>query len=233
MSGDALLLDRCQARKQVEEAHVLPGQPQREAMIRAAFACSRAPPNPRLPPTPAPPITHAQQGGGLRDSFLVDGVAFKKTFSYAGFEMQPKSYDVRGFEGGCQVDGRLVPRHPGASQPLTPGAALSSPCGARSPPAEVPASALAAPLTPRATQNPKILLLNIELELKSEKENAEVRLDDPAKYQSIVDAGEPPPAGPPPPAPPRPSELGCPVCCAHSGLPPAVDALVRWQGGVA
>lgn len=34
------------------------------------------------------------QGGGLRDSFLVDGVAFKKTFSYAGFEMQPKSYDV-------------------------------------------------------------------------------------------------------------------------------------------
>lgn len=69
------------------------------------------------------------QGGGLRDSFLVDGVAFKKTFSYAGFEMQPKSYD-----------------------------------------------------------QPKILLLNIELELKSEKENAEVRLDDPAAYQTIVDA---------------------------------------------
>lgn len=56
------------------------------------------------------------QGGGLRDSFLVDGVAFKKTFSYAGFEMQPKAYE-----------------------------------------------------------NPKVLLLNIELELKSEKENAEVR----------------------------------------------------------
>lgn len=55
------------------------------------------------------------QGGGLRDSFLVDGVAFKKTFSYAGFEMQPKQY-----------------------------------------------------------HNAKILLLNIELELKSEKENAEV-----------------------------------------------------------
>ncbi|GMH33334.1 hypothetical protein BSKO_01168 [Bryopsis sp. KO-2023] len=68
-------------------------------------------------------------GGGLRDSFLVDGVAFKKTFSYAGFEQQPKSFD-----------------------------------------------------------NPKILVLNIELELKSEKENAEIRLDDPAKYQSIVDA---------------------------------------------
>ncbi|WIA31541.1 hypothetical protein OEZ86_002432 [Tetradesmus obliquus] len=68
-------------------------------------------------------------GGGLRDSFLVDGVAFKKTFSYAGFEQQPKSFN-----------------------------------------------------------NPKILLLNIELELKSEKENAEIRLDDPAQYQSIVDA---------------------------------------------
>ncbi|GIL44103.1 hypothetical protein Vafri_1645 [Volvox africanus] len=69
------------------------------------------------------------QGGGLRDSFLVDGVAFKKTFSYAGFEQQPKSFS-----------------------------------------------------------NPKILVLNIELELKAEKENAEIRLDDPAKYQSIVDA---------------------------------------------
>ncbi|GFR39923.1 hypothetical protein Agub_g431 [Astrephomene gubernaculifera] len=69
------------------------------------------------------------QGGGLRDSFLVDGVAFKKTFSYAGFEQQPKSFS-----------------------------------------------------------QPKILVLNIELELKAEKENAEVRLDDPAKYQSIVDA---------------------------------------------
>ena len=57
------------------------------------------------------------QGGGLKDSFLVDGVAFKKTFSYAGFEMQPKAY-----------------------------------------------------------KEPKVLLLNIELELKSEKENAEVYL---------------------------------------------------------
>ncbi|MQL90140.1 hypothetical protein Taro_022716 [Colocasia esculenta] len=68
-------------------------------------------------------------GGNMRDSFLVNGVAFKKTFSYAGFEQQPKKF-----------------------------------------------------------QNPKILLLNIELELKSEKENAEVRLSDPAQYQSIVDA---------------------------------------------
>jgi len=60
---------------------------------------------------------------------LVDGVAFKKTFSYAGFEQQPKSF-----------------------------------------------------------ANPKILCLNMELELKSEKENAEVRIEDPASYQSIVDA---------------------------------------------
>lgn len=60
------------------------------------------------------------QGGGLRDSFLVDGVAFKKTFSYAGFEMQPRSFD-----------------------------------------------------------QPRVLSLNIELELKSEKENAEVRRADP------------------------------------------------------
>lgn len=55
-------------------------------------------------------------GGNMRDSFLVDGVAFKKTFSYAGFEQQPKKF-----------------------------------------------------------LKPKILLLNIELELKSEKENAEIR----------------------------------------------------------
>jgi T-complex protein 1 subunit eta len=48
----------------------------------------------------------------------VNGVSFKKTFSYAGFEMQPKTYT-----------------------------------------------------------NPKIALLNIELELKAERDNAEVRLD--------------------------------------------------------
>jgi len=48
----------------------------------------------------------------------VQGVAFKKTFSYAGFEMQPKTY-----------------------------------------------------------KNPKIALLNIELELKAERDNAEIRLE--------------------------------------------------------
>lgn len=49
---------------------------------------------------------------------LVKGVAFKKSFSYAGFEQQPKSF-----------------------------------------------------------KNPKILCLNVELELKAEKDNAEVRVE--------------------------------------------------------
>lgn len=57
-------------------------------------------------------------GGSMVDSHLVAGVAFKKTFSYAGFEMQPKRY-----------------------------------------------------------QTPKIALLNVELELKAERANAEVRVD--------------------------------------------------------
>ncbi|CDF37510.1 unnamed protein product [Chondrus crispus] len=56
------------------------------------------------------------RGGSTTDSQLVKGVAFKKTFSYAGFEQQPKEFT-----------------------------------------------------------NPKVIMLNIELELKSEKENAEVR----------------------------------------------------------
>lgn len=56
-------------------------------------------------------------------------MAFKKTFSYAGFEQQPKSF-----------------------------------------------------------KNPKICVLNIELELKSEKENAEIRVEKPEDYQSIVEA---------------------------------------------
>jgi len=69
------------------------------------------------------------QGGGLNDSVLVPGVAFKKTFSYAGFEMQKKTYN-----------------------------------------------------------NAMIAMLNIELELKAEKENAEVRLDNVEEYQKVVDA---------------------------------------------
>ncbi|XP_044133141.1 T-complex protein 1 subunit eta [Bufo gargarizans] len=69
------------------------------------------------------------QGGALEESCLVAGVAFKKTFSYAGFEMQPKKYESL-----------------------------------------------------------KIALLNIELELKAEKDNAEVRVSNVEEYQAIVDA---------------------------------------------
>lgn len=68
-------------------------------------------------------------GGSLEESKLITGVAFKKTFSYAGFEMQPKKY-----------------------------------------------------------QKPLIALLNIELELKAERDNAEVRVDNVEEYQRIVDA---------------------------------------------
>ena len=32
-------------------------------------------------------------GGSVTDSFMVRGVCFKKTFSYAGFEQQPKSFE--------------------------------------------------------------------------------------------------------------------------------------------
>eukprot|EP00163_Fabomonas_tropica_P003252 TRINITY_DN1273_c0_g2_i1.p1 TRINITY_DN1273_c0_g2~~TRINITY_DN1273_c0_g2_i1.p1 ORF type:complete len:576 (+),score=206.66 TRINITY_DN1273_c0_g2_i1:215-1729(+) len=68
-------------------------------------------------------------GGSVLDSFLVEGVAFKKTFSYAGFEQQPKRFT-----------------------------------------------------------DPKICLLNVELELKAEADQAEVRVSDPKEYQAIVDA---------------------------------------------
>lgn len=68
-------------------------------------------------------------GGGMQDSQLIRGVAFKKTFAYAGFEQQPKSF----------VD-------------------------------------------------PKVLCLNVELELKAEKDNAEIRVNEVSEYQAIVDA---------------------------------------------
>ncbi|XP_063694503.1 T-complex protein 1 subunit eta-like isoform X1 [Bolinopsis microptera] len=68
-------------------------------------------------------------GGSVTDSQLIGGVAFKKTFSYAGFEMQPKTY-----------------------------------------------------------KQPKVLSLNIELELKAERDNAECRIDNVEEYQRIVDA---------------------------------------------
>jgi T-complex protein 1 subunit eta len=68
-------------------------------------------------------------GGSVTDSFLVEGVCFKKTFSYAGFEQQPKMF-----------------------------------------------------------ADPMILILNVELELKAEKDSAEIRLENPDDFQKIVDA---------------------------------------------
>ncbi|KAL9649634.1 hypothetical protein ABK040_003311 [Willaertia magna] len=68
-------------------------------------------------------------GGSMQESFLVNGVAFKKTFSYAGFEQQPKKFE-----------------------------------------------------------NPKIITLNIELELKAEKDNAEIKLNNPEQYEEIIKA---------------------------------------------
>jgi len=69
------------------------------------------------------------QGGALQESVLVEGVAFKKCFSYAGFEQMTKMFE-----------------------------------------------------------KPKICLLNVELELKAERDNAEIRVTDVASYQKIVDA---------------------------------------------
>jgi len=68
-----------------------------------------------------------EPGGSLEDSLFIEGVAFKKCFSYAGFEQQPKSFE-----------------------------------------------------------NPKIVLLNIELELKSERENIEVKVENPEDFKDFV-----------------------------------------------
>lgn len=104
------------------------------------------------------------QGGSLRDSFLVDGVAFKK------------------------VRVPLVASYPWGQAQCTQPECRASPD---------PSSHFSPPQTfsyagfeqqPKKFEHPKILLLNIELELKAEKENAEIRLDDPTKYQTIVDA---------------------------------------------
>jgi T-complex protein 1 subunit eta len=68
------------------------------------------------------------QGGSIGDS-LVNGIAFEKCFTYAGYEQQPK---------------KIV--------------------------------------------NPWILCLNVELEWKSERDNAELRISNVEKYQKVVDA---------------------------------------------
>ncbi|KAJ7103026.1 chaperonin Cpn60/TCP-1 family [Mycena belliarum] len=68
-------------------------------------------------------------GGGMQDTLLIKGVAFKKTFTYAGAEQQPKIF-----------------------------------------------------------HDPLIVCLNVELELKAEKDNAEVRVNAVSDYQAIVNA---------------------------------------------
>ena len=52
----------------------------------------------------------------------------------------------------------------------------------------LPCAVALPPSQPKTFKSPKILVLNLELELKSEASNAEVRIDDVASYQSIVDA---------------------------------------------
>ena len=41
---------------------------------------------------------------------------------------------------------------------------------------------------PQKFEDPKIICLNIELELKAERDNAEIRIDKVSEYQAIVDA---------------------------------------------
>ncbi|ORD93934.1 TCPH [Enterospora canceri] len=68
-------------------------------------------------------------GGSLGDSVLVDGVAFEKTFTYAGYDQQPKRIE-----------------------------------------------------------HPLIACIDVELEWKSEKENAEIRISSTEEYKKVVDA---------------------------------------------
>jgi len=68
-------------------------------------------------------------GGGIGDSFVLDGVAFEKCFTYAGYEQQPKKIE-----------------------------------------------------------NPRIAVLKIELEWKSEVENSEMRISGAEEYAKVVSA---------------------------------------------
>lgn len=68
-------------------------------------------------------------GGNIKESELVEGIAFEKCFTYAGYEQQPKKIT-----------------------------------------------------------NPKVACLNIELEWKAEKENAELKINSVEEYDQFVDA---------------------------------------------
>ncbi len=46
-------------------------------------------------------------------------------------------------------------------------------------------------MQPKAYENPVLALLNVELELKSEKDNAEIRIESVAEYQNVSPCGRP------------------------------------------
>ena len=100
------------------------------------------------------------QGGSLEDTMLVTGVAFQKTFSYAGFEMQQKQYE-----------------NPKVMIALSNFADLVVLIFCSNQDYYCPFKYFL-----------QIALLNVELELKAEKENAEVRVDNVEEYQKVVDA---------------------------------------------
>jgi len=70
-------------------------------------------------------------GGTLEDSKLIKGVAFKKTFSYAGFEQQPKKFkDCKIVLLNVELSSRAKRRMPrSASTTPTSTRALSTPSG--------------------------------------------------------------------------------------------------------
>ena len=138
------------ARKLINELAVTVGEGDNEETIRILERCAGTALNSKLVASKkdvfAPMIVKAvmtldedlsldmvgikkETGGALEDSLFVEGVAFKKTFSYAGFEQQKKRIE-----------------------------------------------------------NAKVLALNVELEWKAEKDNAEMKMSDPKEYQAMIDA---------------------------------------------
>lgn len=89
-----------------------------------------------------------------QESILVKGVAFKKTFSYAGW-------------CACVPFPPATQRRPTATS-LTPSSPSCRCAGFE--------------MQPKSYTNCKIALLNVELELKREKENAEIRVDNVKDY---------------------------------------------------
>ena len=130
-------------------------------------------------------------GGSVTESFLVRGVAFKRTFSYAGFEQQPKRFAspkilVLNLELEVRRALRKRERELERARACMRIRVLARACITHTPmyatqSCPLSSSPSAAALTPANCPAPA-------RQLKSEKENAEVRIDDPAAYQSIVEA---------------------------------------------